>query len=61
MASNICGFNLSEVCKAAIDYLSDPDCNLMTSLTAPDFPTGGELIYNGAELAARLRDGARRL
>ena len=50
MASNICGFNLEEVCRAAIDFIADPDCDLFESLKAPDFPTGGELIYNGAEL-----------
>ncbi|MCL2078917.1 MAG: DNA topoisomerase (ATP-hydrolyzing) subunit A [Oscillospiraceae bacterium] len=50
MASNICGFNLDEVCKAAIEYINDPSCDIAQTLKAPDFPTGGELIYNKAEL-----------
>ncbi|MGN1003565.1 MAG: DNA gyrase subunit A, partial [Oscillospiraceae bacterium] len=51
MASNLCGFNLGEVCDAAIAYLKDPGCDLLSILKAPDFPTGGELLYDGAELA----------
>ena len=51
MASNLCGFNLGEVCDATIAYMKDPKCDLMTHLKAPDFPTGGELLYDGAEMA----------
>jgi len=51
MASNLCGFNLGEVCDAAIAYMKDPNCDLMGILKAPDFPTGGELLYDGAEMA----------
>ncbi len=50
MASSICGFNLAEVCETAIQYLKDPACELMTTLPAPDFPTGGELIYDRREM-----------
>ncbi|MCL2200596.1 MAG: DNA topoisomerase (ATP-hydrolyzing) subunit A [Oscillospiraceae bacterium] len=57
MASNICGFNLEEVCQAAIEYISDPNCNLAQTLKAPDFPTGGELIYNAAELDSIYETG----
>jgi len=57
MASNICGFNLTEVCRAAIDFIADPDCDLMETLKAPDFPTGGELIYNAADLASIYETG----
>lgn len=46
MASNFCGFNLAEVCKTTIAYLQNPDCDLMETMPAPDFPTGGELIYD---------------
>ncbi|MBQ4381103.1 MAG: topoisomerase IV [Oscillospiraceae bacterium] len=46
MASNICSFNLEEVCRTEIAYLSDPDCDIYTTLPAPDFPTGGEVIYD---------------
>ena len=51
MASNLCGFNLGEVCDATIAYMKDPNCDLMGILKAPDFPTGGELLYDGAEMA----------
>ena len=47
MASNLCGFNLHEVCQAAIAYMKDPQCDLLSILKAPDFPTGGELLYDG--------------
>jgi DNA gyrase subunit A len=46
MASNFCGFNLSEVCKTTIAFLKNPGCDLLDTLPAPDFPTGGEIIYN---------------
>jgi len=46
MASNICSFNLNEVCKTTIAYLKDTDCDLVDTLIAPDFSTGGQLIYN---------------
>jgi len=57
MASNICGFNLDEVCNAAIEYIGDPNCDLTQTLKAPDFPTGGELIYNAAELESIYNTG----
>ena len=44
MASQFCGFNLKEVCDTAAAYLKNPDCDLLETLPAPDFPTGGELI-----------------
>ena len=57
MASNICGFNLSEVCQAAIAFMKDPECDLLSILKAPDFPTGGELLYDGALMADIYRTG----
>ena len=46
MASSFCGFNLHEVCRTAIAYLEDPGCDLLATLPAPDFPTGGQIIVN---------------
>ena len=46
MASQFCGFNLKEVCDIAVAYLKNPDCDLTETLLAPDFPTGGELIFD---------------
>ena len=57
MASSICGFNLEEVCNAAIDFIADNDCDLTETLKAPDFPTGGELIYNASELESIYNTG----
>ena len=50
MASAICPFNLREVCETAIAYIRDNDINVADTLLAPDFPIGGELLYDRAEL-----------
>ena len=57
MASNLCGFNLGEVCDATIAYLKDPECDLMETLKAPDLPTGGQLLYDQAALSDIYRTG----
>ena len=57
MASNLCGFNLGEVCDAAVAYLKDPGVDLLGVLKAPDFSTGGQLLYDGAALAEVYRTG----
>ena len=48
MASNICSFNLREVCMTAIARMKNPDCDLLETLPGPDFSTGGELLYDEA-------------
>ena len=50
MASEICGFNLNEVCATTIAYLRDPECDLFETLPAPDFSTGGEIVYDRPEM-----------
>ncbi len=50
MASNVCPFNLAEVCETCIAYMKDPEHDLLSTLKGPDFPTGGYLIYDEAEL-----------
>ena len=50
MASDICGFNLNEVCEATMHFLKDPDCDLQKYMPAPDFSTGGEIIYRREEM-----------
>ena len=50
MASNICSFNLTEVCETAIAFLKDPQHDLLSTLQAPDFPSGGQLIYRREDL-----------
>ena len=46
MASNICSFNLSEICEATIQLMKDPESDIMDVLKAPDFSTGGEILYD---------------
>ncbi len=50
MASTIASFNLREVCEATIQYIKNSDVDLKEYLKAPDFTTGGELIYNADEI-----------
>ena len=46
MASQLCGFNLGEVCDTTIAFLKNPNCRISETLLAPDFPTGGEVLYD---------------
>ena len=57
MASNICGFNLREVCNTTIAWIRDPDCDLLQTLPAPDFPTGGEILYDPLEMMEIYKTG----
>ena len=57
MASQICGFNLEEVCRATIEYLQDPERDLFLSMPAPDFSTGGEIIYDREEMEGIYNSG----
>ena len=50
MASSICPFNLGEVCETTIALMNDPNHDISSTLTAPDFPGGGYILYNKAEL-----------
>ncbi len=50
MASSICPFNLREVCETTVAYIKDEDINVADTLLAPDFPIGGQLLYNRAEI-----------
>ena len=50
MASSICPFNLGEVCETAIALMQDPEHDIASTLTAPDFPGGGYILYDRAEL-----------
>lgn len=57
MASNICCFNLRELCEAAIAVMKDPETDLSDIMPAPDFPTGGQLLYNKQEIDEIYRTG----
>ncbi|ONI48234.1 hypothetical protein AN643_02580 [Candidatus Epulonipiscioides saccharophilum] len=58
MASNICGFNLGEVCDGVISFLeNDNQKDILEHIKAPDFSTGGDLIYDSAEMKHILKTG----
>ena len=57
MASNFCGFNLAEVCRTTIELIKNPEHDILSTLLAPDFTTGGDLIYDEAEMRAIYRTG----
>ncbi|RCX17622.1 DNA gyrase subunit A [Anaerobacterium chartisolvens] len=50
MASNICSFNLREVCEATVEYLKDENADILKHIKAPDLSSGGQLIYNEREI-----------
>ena len=57
MASNICSFNLSEICHATVAYLEDENADVLSHIIAPDFPTGGTIIYDENEMRSILEAG----
>lgn len=57
MASNICSFNISEVCQATIAYMKDPTCNLLEIMPAPDFSGGGIILYDMNEMSQVYETG----
>lgn len=57
MASSFCSFNLVEICEATSAFISNPDCNISDYIKGPDFPGGGELIYNPDEMNAIYESG----
>ncbi len=57
MASNICSFNLAEVCETTIALIKDPEHDILSTLKAPDFPGGGQVIYKREELAKIYETG----
>ena len=57
MASNICSFNLKEVCDTAIALMRDPEHEILSTLPGPDFSTGGELLFDEAQTRAVYETG----
>ena len=57
LASSICSFNLNETCDAAIALMRDPDADLYEILKAPDFSTGGQLLYDKDEITQIYETG----
>jgi len=50
MASKICSFNLREICEATIAYMRDEKVDLIPIIKAPDFPGGGQILYDEQEM-----------
>jgi len=57
MATNICSFNLNEVCEAACAYIDDKNCDLTQYIQAPDFSTGGTVIYSESVMRHIMEEG----
>jgi len=57
MASNLCGFNLGEVCDTTVAFLKNRDHDILSTLKAPDLPTGGQLLYDAQALSDIYRTG----
>jgi len=51
MASNICSFNLREVCEVTTKFIEDENVNIIDYLKAPDLSSGGQLIYNEKDMS----------
>lgn len=57
MASNICSFNLAEVCETAIALIKNPNHNALSTLKGPDFAGGGYVVYDETEMEKIYRTG----
>jgi DNA gyrase subunit A len=58
MASNICSFNLREVCETTAALIRDPDHDVMSTMPAPDFP-GGEIIVYDEDVMKNVYENGR--
>ena len=57
MASNICSFNLREICETTIAMMKDPDHDVSATLKGPDFPGGGFIVYDEDEMQKIYKTG----
>ena len=57
MASNICPFNLTEVCRTTIALLRDPEADIFATMQAPDFPGGGQILFDRAQMENIYKTG----
>ena len=57
MASNICSFNLTEICNTTIDLIRNTDTDITETLLAPDFIGGGQLLYDKEAMSEIYRTG----
>ncbi len=57
MASNICSFNLAEVCATTVGLMKNPEHDILQTLPGPDFSTGGQLLFDEAATREIYRTG----
>ena len=57
MASNICPFNLAEVCRTTIALLRDPEADIFATMQAPDFPGGGQILFDREQMGKVYETG----
>ena len=57
MASNICSFNLKEICDTTVALIKDPDADITKTLKAPDFIGGGQILYDEDKMNEIFRTG----
>ncbi|MBR5992104.1 MAG: topoisomerase IV [Clostridia bacterium] len=57
MACNICSFNLQEICEATTELIKDSDYDISQIIKAPDFPGGGQVIYDAAVMDSVIKTG----
>lgn len=58
LSSNICSFNLAEVCLTTAELIQNPEHNILLTLPAPDFTTGGQIIYNAEQFKKIYETGS---
>ena len=61
MASNICSFNLKEICDTTVALIKDPDADITETLKAPDFIGGGQILYDEDQNERDIPHGSRKL
>lgn len=57
MASNICSFNLKEICDTTVALIKDPDADITETLKAPDFIGGGQILHDEDKMNEIFRTG----
>ena len=57
MACNICSFNLAELCATTVALMKDPKHDISTTMPAPDFVGGGQILYDEAQMREVYENG----
>lgn len=57
MASNICSYNLKELCETTIGLIKDKNHDILSTLPAPDFTTGGQILFDKEEMIKIIETG----